>query len=150
MGEEITDKKEIEEILLDSPFLRLGMCRGDIPYVVPMAFGHKEGAIYLHSSKKGKKIEVLEENANVCFETETDYELIPSKRPCSYDMKYRSVVGFGTAKILDDEDEIREGLAVIAGRYHGGEFDPKSLNAGGIAVIRIDVKDMTCRKNLID
>ncbi|WP_421909197.1 pyridoxamine 5'-phosphate oxidase family protein [Methanolacinia petrolearia] len=150
MGEVITDKKEIEEILLNSPYLRLGVCRDKDPYIVPMAFGYKDRAIYLHSSKKGKKIEILKVNPNVCFEADAYYGLVPSDRPYSYDMKYESVTGSGTATILEDEEEIREGLAVIAGRYHSGNYDPRSLNTGGLAVIRIAVKEMTGRKNLID
>ena len=150
MGEEITDKKEVEEILLNSPYLRLGLCNDGIPYIVPMSFGYKNGAIYLHSSKKGKKIGILKTNTNVCFETETDYEMVPSDHPCAYDMKYRSVIGFGTATILEDEEEIRKGLDVIIERYHGGNYDPKSLNTGGLAVIRIDVEEMKGRKNGID
>ncbi|MBP2133702.1 nitroimidazol reductase NimA-like FMN-containing flavoprotein (pyridoxamine 5'-phosphate oxidase superfamily) [Methanomicrobium sp. W14] len=113
------------------------MCRDKEPNVVPMAFGYKNGVIYLHSLKKGRKIETLRINPNVCFETETDYELVPSDSPCSYNMKYRSVIGFGTATILKDEDEIKEGPGVIAGRYHDGGCDPKSLSTGRLAVIRI-------------
>jgi uncharacterized protein len=150
MGEKITDKKEIEKILLDSQYLRLGLCRDEEPYIVPMTFGYKDGVIYLHSSKKGKKIEILKANANVCFEADVCYELVPSDRPCSYDMKYESVIGFGKATILEDEEEIREGLNVIIDRYHGGNYDPKSLNTGGLALIRIDVEEMTGRKNMID
>lgn len=147
MGEEITDEKEIEEILLNSPYLRLGMCRDNIPYIVPIAFGYKDGIIYLHGSKKGMKMDFLEKNSNVCFEAGEYLGIIPSENPCSYDMSYRSVVGFGTAKILTGEEEKQNGLGVIVERYHGKEYDPKSLNVKALAVIRIDIEKMTGRKN---
>ena len=92
-------------------------------------------------------IDMLNKNKNVCFEVDKMYEMLPSKNPCSYDMKYRSVVGFGTATILEDDAEKREGLKVITDRYHKGEYDINKMNVKGLAVIRIDIWEMQGREN---
>ena len=38
--------------------------------------------LYLHSSKEGKKIDILKKNNNVCFEIDLDKELNSSSVPC--------------------------------------------------------------------
>ena len=63
----IHDPQKIEEILWKTGFLRLALSDADTPYIVPIAFGYKENAIYLHSSQKGKKIDILEKNPRVYF-----------------------------------------------------------------------------------
>ena len=56
---EIKDKKDIERILKDSRVLRLAMVDKDKPYLVPMNFGYRDGALYLHSALEGRKIDLL-------------------------------------------------------------------------------------------
>ena len=107
-----------------------------------MSFGYKNGVIYLHSSPKGKKIEILQKNKSVCFEVDDFYETLPSDELCSYYMKYQSVVGFGTASILESETEIKEALKIIIDHYHNKEYDVDDLKLSGIAVIRIEIEQL--------
>ena len=115
-----------------------------------MSFGYKNGAIYLHSSKKGTKIDFLRNNNKVCFEIDRYYETISSDHPCSYNMKYQSVVGFGTASIPENETEIKEGLKIIIDRYHNKEYRIDDLNITKVAVIRIDIEDLQGRQQGMD
>lgn len=142
MGKKIKDEKILEDILLDAQYLRLGLCGDDKPYIVPISFGYKDKTIYLHSSKKGTKINLIKQNKNACFEVDNFYETLPSDAPCSYYMKYQSVVGYGTATILEDEEEKKEGLKIIIHRYHNKEYNIDDLNVKGVAIIRIDVDEM--------
>jgi nitroimidazol reductase NimA-like FMN-containing flavoprotein (pyridoxamine 5'-phosphate oxidase superfamily) len=127
MGKKIRDNKALEDILLDAQYLRLGLCSNEKPYIVPISFGYKDNTIYLHSSRKGTKINLIKQNKNVCFEVDTFYETLPSDEPCSYYMKYQSIVGYGTATILEDEKEIKEGLKIIIDRYHNKEYNYKPI-----------------------
>ncbi|MCD4821890.1 MAG: pyridoxamine 5'-phosphate oxidase family protein [Methanococcoides sp.] len=146
MGKKIRDNKALEAILLDAQYLRLGLCSNEKPYIVPISFGYKDNTIYLHSSRKGTKINLIKQNKNVCFEVDTFYETLPSDEPCSYYMKYQSVVGYGTATILEDEKEIKEGLKIIIDRYHNKEYSIDDLDLKRVAVIRIDIDDLHGRQ----
>ncbi|WP_406657339.1 pyridoxamine 5'-phosphate oxidase family protein [Methanolobus sp. ZRKC2] len=142
MGNKIKDQKILENILSETQYLRLALCNDDKPYIVPMSFGYANDAIYLHSSRKGTKIDLLRNNKNVCFEIDDFYETLPSNEPCSYYMKYRSIVGYGTATILEKEEEIKEGLRIIIDHFHNKEYNIDDLNLKGVAVIRIDIEDL--------
>ena len=67
---EITNRKEIDEIIRDSQVCRLALSVDDIPYLVPLSFGYDGAAIYIHTALEGKKIDYFELNPRVCFEFE--------------------------------------------------------------------------------
>ncbi|MEL4304446.1 pyridoxamine 5'-phosphate oxidase family protein [Methanococcoides sp. LMO-2] len=150
MGKKIKDEKMLEDILLDAQYLRLGLCDNDRPYIVPISFGYKDRTIYLHSSRKGTKINLIKQNKHACFEVDNFYETLPSDEPCSYYMKYQSVVGYGTATILEDEEERKEGLKIIIDRYHNKEYNIEDLKTKGVAIIRIDVEELHGRQYGMD
>ena len=114
---EITDPAEIEGILREALICRLAMTDGQVPYVVPLNFGYRERALYFHTGRAGKKIDILKKNPVVCFEADIDAELMPSDTACGYSMRYRSVIGTGRAEFLDDRDMKRNALDIIMGHY---------------------------------
>lgn len=113
----ISDRQQIEAILSKAKFLRLALSDAETPYIVPMSFGYKENVIYLHSSRKGEKIEILKKNPRICFEAASEIELITADDPCKYNVRYRSVIGHGQAKFLEDYNEKVEGLTVLSEHY---------------------------------
>ncbi len=144
---EITDKAILEELLMRARICRLGLHDGEWPYVVPVNFGYAGGHIYFHSSQKGRKMDILRAHPRVCFELDMDVEVVAGERPCNYTTNYKSVIGFGTAVILEDEAEKIEGLRVIM-RRHGGPVEgyrPEVVPR--TAVIRIDIESMTGKAN---
>ena len=56
-------QQEIDEIIKKCQVCHIAMADPDgIPYVIPMNFGYRNGIIYLHSSRHGKKIDILKAN----------------------------------------------------------------------------------------
>ena len=101
------------------------------PYLVPMNFGFEEGVIYLHSSRSGKKIEILKNNPEVCIEFSTDYFLRYQSEDvaCSWSMKYRSVLAYGRVTLIEDETEKVNHLNMIMRNYTPKDFkyNPPSI-----------------------
>ena len=144
---EIKDKAILEQLLMQSRICRLGLFDGKWPYVVPVNMGYEPGRIYFHSSKKGKKMDILRNNPNVCFELDADVEIVTGEKPCDWTTYYKSVIGFGTAVILEDEAEKLAGLKVIM-RRHGGPADGFKPEVVPVtAVVRIDITSMTGKAN---
>lgn len=144
---EITDKSVLEELLMRARVCRLGLYDGQWPYVVPVNMGYGAGCIFFHSSLKGKKMEILRQNPRVCFEIDSDVEVVTGDLPCDYTTNYKSIIGFGTAVLVKDEAEKLEGLRIIM-RRHGGPvegFRPEVVPK--TAVVRIDIATMTGKSN---
>jgi nitroimidazol reductase NimA-like FMN-containing flavoprotein (pyridoxamine 5'-phosphate oxidase superfamily) len=145
--QEITDRTTLESVLQRATVCRLGLAAGDEPYVVPVSFGYQDSCLYVHSSPEGKKVEMIRKNPRVCFEVDVDTELVRKGGSCSWSVRYRSVIGWGRAAFLTDEEEKRYALDVIVAHYGAepGGYTEKALRE--VAVIRISVEEMTGKKS---
>lgn len=145
--QEITDKEEIQSIIYNSLVCRLGLCDGDKPYIVPMSFGFDDKYLFFHCAREGRKLDIIRRNPNVCFEFEADVALLPADTPCKTGLKYRSIIGFGTASIADTDEERIYGLNIISLQYLGdiSEYSHDMLN--NIEVIRVDIESMTGKRS---
>ena len=85
----------------------------DYPYAVPISYVYDDGKIYFHSAKNGHKIDAIQrtEKASFCV---IDKDLVV---PEEYTTYFRSVIVFGTIRILHDEAEKREAIEKLAVKY---------------------------------
>ncbi|HUL38661.1 MAG TPA: pyridoxamine 5'-phosphate oxidase family protein [Methanomassiliicoccales archaeon] len=146
---EVCSREVMERLLESARIIRIGLCDGAEPYVVPMLFGYSEGSIFLHSAREGRKIDLIKKGGMVCFEVEEAGDVDEKDSPCKWTMDYVSVIGWGQARILEDRDEMREGLDVIM-RHYGGKppFEYGDASMAKMAVIRIDIATMTCKRSM--
>jgi nitroimidazol reductase NimA-like FMN-containing flavoprotein (pyridoxamine 5'-phosphate oxidase superfamily) len=145
--QEIKELTEIEEIISRAKVCRLAMSVADQPYVVPLCFGYEPGVLYFHSAGEGKKLDMLEENDKVCFELDIDHEIVEAENPCDWAMKYRSVIGFGSATILEDDETKRRGFDAIMRQYSKGSYSYPDGEIKATAVIKVEILSMTGKKN---
>ncbi len=145
---EIRDEKELHHILETGLVCRLGLYDGQYPYVVPLNYGYRGGRIYFHCAGEGRKIDILKKYDRVCIEVDIDSRIVRGDSPCRWATKYRSVIGFGTARIVEDEREKKAGLDVIMAHYGGGhgEYDEKSLKRA--TVIEVVLESITGKQSL--
>jgi nitroimidazol reductase NimA-like FMN-containing flavoprotein (pyridoxamine 5'-phosphate oxidase superfamily) len=125
--DEITQHEEIINILEKATICRLALHGDEFPYIIPLNFGYQdeEGLnLYFHCARKGKKLQLIRQNNKACFEAEADTVLVAGNKPCGWSMKFRSVIGYGSIKIIEDELGIRQGLNVLMRHYTGdGKFE---------------------------
>jgi len=144
---EITDKYALEKIIGQSLVCRLAMSDGNTPYVVPLCFGYQGGTIYVHGSPRGKKIDMLRKNQNVCFEFDRNTKVIDAEKACDWSMQYQSVIGFGKASFVTDLDEKRKALDIIMGQYSNRAFHFPENMVRMTAVISIEITSMTGKQS---
>ena len=144
---EITEKSAIDSVIRHSLVCRVGMADGTKPYVVPVCFGYKDKVIYIHGSLKGKKLDILKKNPNVCLEFDMNTEIVKADNACDWGMKFQSVIGFGKAVFIDDPDEQREALDCIMKHYSDQSFLFSDSVLKATTVIKIKVNRMTGKQS---
>lgn len=117
---EITDRQAIDEILRAAQVCRIALCDGDRPYIVPMNFGLDGNRLYFHCASEGRKLDVIRRNPQAGFEVDIDHHLVRGESACHWGCGYRSVVGFGRIRRVDDPSEKLHGLQTVM-RHYGGE-----------------------------
>jgi len=144
---EIADKNEIEAIIHKSQICRLGLADEGVPYIVPLCFGYRNNTLYFHSAKEGRKIEMLKRNHQVCFEFDVDTQIHDGETACSCGMNYRSVIGYGTASLIDHPAQKRKALDIIMRQYAEGEFTYSDKILEKTLVIKVEISSMTGKKS---
>ncbi|OPY90357.1 MAG: Pyridoxamine 5'-phosphate oxidase [Syntrophaceae bacterium PtaU1.Bin231] len=145
---EIRDPLAMGEILAEAQVCRVGLALGNDPYVVPMSYVYLGGCLYFHGSPRGKKIDLLQKNDRVCFEASVIGGPVPSTCACGWSMRYRSVIGYGKASLVESEAEKREVLAAIVRKYTGRDEGSGAEDiVAKTAVIRIDIDSMTGKQS---
>ena len=146
---QITDISRITEILDAAKVLHLGLCVDNEPYVVPMNYGYtlEDGKLilYLHSAVRGKKLDMLRRNPNVFFELDCNLVPFEGKVPCQYGLAYSSVMGRGTARIVEDAEEKKQAMSILMKTQTGKDFSFEDRLVSIVAVIRIDVTEYTAK-----
>jgi hypothetical protein len=143
---EISDRAEIEEIIKSAEVCRLGLSDNGMPYIVPLNFGYREGTLYIHCAPKGRKLDILKENDNVCVEFEGRHELIKADKACDWSAKYSSVIGFGKGEIVTDPDGKREGLEVLMSQYSDRDYEFSDDELKTVSIIKVTLHELTGKK----
>ena len=145
---EIKDKKEIEQIFKEAHVCRLGMVDGKIPYIVPMNFGYRDNILYFHSALSGRKIDILKNNPDICFEIDIPGDLINSEKACSWSMNYRSLMGEGKVIFISDEDEKADALNIIMGHYSGNtNWDINMKMIKNTSVFKVKIGSVSAKRS---
>ena len=71
------------------------------PYAVPVSYAYDGYKLYFHCAKSGHKIDAIRRNAKASF-CVIDQDLVVPEEYTSY---FRSIIAFGTIRILEDSQE---------------------------------------------
>lgn len=138
----INNPEKIRQIIDKCDTCYMGMVDPEgKPYVLPFNFGYEEGRIYLHMAPAGKKIDVLQQNPNVCVAFSADHELFHRHEQvaCSYGMKYRSVLAYGRAVHVEDYDEKVRIMNVTMQKYTGKDFSYNAPAINNVTIYTIEI-----------
>lgn len=84
------------------------------PYAVPLSYVYDNGTLFFHCAKSGHKLDAIKacDKASFCM---IDQDLVIPKEYTTY---FRSVILFGRASIMTQEDEIRGVIEKLAIKYY--------------------------------
>ncbi|MCP9333181.1 pyridoxamine 5'-phosphate oxidase family protein [Lentilactobacillus hilgardii] len=152
---ELTDISQIKSILADAEVIHLGIRTDRYPYVVPTNYGYEfdtnnQLTLYIHGAPVGHKRDLIAEDGRVGFAIDTDGQVLNPKDP-DHDtpsFKYRSIMGYGDAKLVDDLDQKRYALQRSALHEVGHEWSNlPDAAVEHVGIIQITVNQFTAKAN---
>jgi nitroimidazol reductase NimA-like FMN-containing flavoprotein (pyridoxamine 5'-phosphate oxidase superfamily) len=144
---EIKDRAVILSIIEEAQVCRVAFSAGDKPYIVPMNFGYRDNCLYFHGATEGKKLDMIRQNNEACFEIDINDEIVKATgRLCSWTTKYRSVIGFGKAFIINNWREKSAALNVITRHYGADAYAFTEKDVEPLTIIKIEISSMTGKK----
>ncbi|MBU3966080.1 MAG: pyridoxamine 5'-phosphate oxidase family protein [Euryarchaeota archaeon] len=144
---EIKDNKEIEEIINSSTICRIALSGNGLPYIIPVCFGYSNKNLYFHSANAGKKIDLIKKNNKVCFEFDIYEGLITNGNPCDWDVRYKSVIGYGKAYFIDGSQQKINALNIILRHYSDESFVFPENSIRNVTVIKVEIEELTGKRS---
>ena len=140
---EIRDPEILHEILHNSQVLRIAFSIDNVPHIVPLSFGYRDNKLYIHSACQGSKIEMIKKNDYICFEMELYSEIIRDKIACKWTTKYRSIIGWGTIRVINTPNEKTKGMDIIMNKYGSpGNHKYNSALLEEMYLLKIDIEQI--------
>ena len=111
---EVFDRTQINA-LLDSEYVaHVGFVDDDVnePFVIPMAFARDNDRILLHGSTGSRLMMKIAAGAQLCITVTKLNAIVVAKSAFNSSMNYESVMIFGKAKLLQDEEKMAAMTAI--------------------------------------
>jgi nitroimidazol reductase NimA-like FMN-containing flavoprotein (pyridoxamine 5'-phosphate oxidase superfamily) len=118
---------------------------GGYPYTVPLNFVYAEGFLYFHCAVAGHKLDALRACDKACFSVIDE----PQQEAGDWWYHVRSVICFGRANVIEDEQEKDRRLRQLGQKYFPDGYDMESdlqRNAGHALVLAFRIEHCTGKR----
>ena len=138
------DYETIYRILDEALLCHVGIVEHGQPFVIPINFARIGDTIVLHGAKASRLLKYIEAGNPVCVEATIVDGLVLARSVFHHSVNYRSVVLFGTGRIVEDDLEKMAALEAITehllpGRWREARLpNRREMNATLVVSIKID------------
>ncbi|BDD12044.1 hypothetical protein FUAX_44760 (plasmid) [Fulvitalea axinellae] len=110
--------------ILDSQFIGYFSClRGDVPIVLPMAYGRVEKTVYIHGAMKNELMRSILESGISSMTVSIADGLVLARSAYHHSLNYRSAVVTGPVRDVTDQEEKLLGLKAVTDQMLEGRWD---------------------------
>lgn len=95
--------------------------------MIPTAYGREDDCLYLHGSTKNFMLNQILDGQTICISVTHLDGIVLAKSLFHTSVNYRSVVLFGKAFLLEDENERIQGMKIITENIVAGRWDEVEL-----------------------
>ena len=118
------------------------------PYALPLSFVYEDNKIYFHCAKTGHKLDGIHHNEKVSFCIIDKDDVIQK----AYTTHFRSVIVFGKARVLENEEDKKNALKLLVAKYcanhqEGGLLEIEASLAH-TAIVEIQVEHISGKESL--
>ena len=148
-------QSDLYSILDDNFVVHVGLVSDQGPLVIPMAYGRVGNTLYLHGSTGSRLMRLLAQNPAVCISLTELTALKISRSTFNSGMHYRSVMIFGNARLIADEEKAvaLDALsdALVPGRVaEARPMTKKEVAATIIVAVELDETSVKIGVNEVD
>ncbi|HEY0592700.1 MAG TPA: pyridoxamine 5'-phosphate oxidase family protein [Thermoanaerobaculia bacterium] len=138
------DRETIDAVLDAGLIAHVGIVDQGMPVVVPMAYARRGDEILLHGSSASRAMKALAGGADACVVVTHLDGIVVARSAFNSSMNYRSVVLFGKARAIADEEAKRAALDALVDHLIPGRVaevrapTPEELKVTTVVALPID------------
>jgi uncharacterized protein len=142
------DAESVHAVLDAERIAHVGFDAGGRAIVIPMLYGRDGDSVYLHGSVASRLMRHLPGGIPACLSVAVVDALVLARSAFHHSMNYRSVVAFGTAVAVSDDEKVH-GLRIITEHLVPGRWDevrePSRVELRQTAVLRLDIEEASAK-----
>ncbi len=142
-------RDDIYAILDDGLVCHVGFVVDGRPIVIPMAYGRIGDRLFLHGGITSRLMKSLAMGMDVCITVTMVDGIVLARSNFHSSLNYRSVVAFGRARLVQDDNKKREALAAIVNHLVAGRAeetrDSTEKEVGATHVIEVTIDEATAK-----
>ena len=139
------ERELIYSILDEALIAHVGFINNEQPFVIPMAYGRKGDRLYLHGSPVSRLLKTLQQGVDVCITVTILDGLVIARSLFHHSMNYRSVVLFGKAKLVEDEEDKMSALKALTEQMIPRRWNqarvPNTKELRATSVLSLEIKE---------
>ena len=138
------DEATVHAVLDAGLVAHVGFAQKGQPFVLPMIYGRAGKTLYLHGARKARIIKVFGSGAPVCLNVTLLDGIVAARSAFNSSMNYRSATIFGSARMVEGENEELRCLKVISDHSFPGRWEElrepldSELKQTGIVAVEIE------------
>jgi hypothetical protein len=151
----VHDEGWIKALLLHGAYGTLATAAGEQPFLNAHNYVYDEAGhcIYFHRASTGRTSANLEHNPRVCYQVVEMGRMYVSSEPLNFSVEYRSVIVFGTAHRVGEEEASRA-LRLLLVKYaphleFGVDYPASAAQCPSAAVYRVDIESWSGKMNQV-
>ena len=143
------DRETVYGILDEGFICHIGFVVDGRPVVIPTGYARVDDKLYIHGSQASRMLRTLASGLDACVTVTLLDGLVLARSAFHHSMNYRSVVVFGTAKLVEDPEEKMSALValsehIIRGRWNDVR-EPTELEMKATTVLSLSLEEVSAK-----
>jgi nitroimidazol reductase NimA-like FMN-containing flavoprotein (pyridoxamine 5'-phosphate oxidase superfamily) len=143
------DRDAVHAILDAGTICHVGFALNDDPFVIPTIYARAGETLYFHGAMASRTLQALAKGIEVCLTVTLLDGLVLARSAFHHSMNYRSVMVFGTARLVNDETEKLQALQCLTDHVVPRRWDevrqPNSLELRQTSVLALPLQEVSAK-----
>ncbi len=143
-------ERDTVNAILDAAFLcHIGFVVDGQPFVIPTSYARVNDELFIHGSAASRMLRNLSEGIPVCVTVTLVDGLVLARSAFHHSINYRSVVVFGTAQLVTDEQAKYDALKAFTEHIIPGRWpeirEPNAQELKGTTVLALPLQEASAK-----
>ena len=143
------DKETVYRILDRDFICQVGFVYDGYPVVIPTIYGREDNSLYFHGANVSRMLQTLEKGVPVSVNVTLTDALVLARSAFHHSLNYESVTLFGTAKLVEGNEEKMEALRVISDQVLKGRWSevrlPNEKELNVTKVLKLEINEASAK-----
>lgn len=143
------DKDTVYNILDQAFLCHISFVVDEQPFIIPTTYARIEDSIYIHGSHISRMLKHLQTGEKLCLSVTLVDGIVLARSAFHHSMNYRSVVVFGTGKLVESDAEKNVALKAISDNVLPERWEdvrePNAKELNVTSVIKIEIEDASAK-----